>query len=235
MTDFTIGTKFTADASELIKALERISKLTAENKKQMEDFSKSSTASFSSIAKTMVRAEEARVKKEIASIQPSIEPATGKATYSEESKARIEQLKKGLTEYKTAVSAAQREVEASQKQHNSNMLKGQREYSNAVVALKKEESTAILEQAKKQREIDRQGLSGTELTTKAKEQSDAAVEAYQRANEAYKQQIEVRKSLSQQMSQSGDAATAKEKLLQSYPEWGGPFFLDMLLPAYYQK
>ena len=34
---------------------------------------------------------------------------------------------------------------------------------------------------------------------------------------------------------SPDVATAKEKLLQAYPNWGGAFFLDMMLPAYYQK
>lgn len=41
--------------------------------------------------------------------------------------------------------------------------------------------------------------------------------------------------LGEVVNESPDVAAAKEKLLQAYPKWGGVFFLDIMLPAYYQK
>lgn len=211
MADFekTVAIKFTTDANELLKALERITKLTAETKKQMEDLSKSSTASFSNISKAMVRAEEARVKKEISAVG-TIEPTTGKKSYTETDKARIEELKRGLAEYKTAALTAQREIEAAQRQHNKNMLDGQKQYTSAITTLKKEELAILVENERKKRETERQGLTGTDLVTKAKEQADAAVSSYQKINEAYKQQVEERKTLSAQLIQSQDDLTRNE-------------------------
>jgi len=37
------------------------------------------------------------------------------------------------------------------------------------------------------------------------------------------------------VGESADAKTAKEKLMKAYPNYGGAFLLDMMLPAFYKK
>ena len=41
--------------------------------------------------------------------------------------------------------------------------------------------------------------------------------------------------LEESVKSSPDPKTAKEKMIQAYPNWGGVFLLDMMLPAYYKK
>ena len=41
--------------------------------------------------------------------------------------------------------------------------------------------------------------------------------------------------LGESVKSSPDPKMAKEKMIQAYPNWGGVFLLDMMLPAYYKK
>lgn len=116
------------------------------------------------------------------------------------------ELNKIVGEYRNS----QKQIEAEIKDSAKRKLDGERQYFNADIALKKEQTKTFLEEARKQREEERAGLTGGELETKAKEQADAAIAAYQQANEAYKQQIEVRKNLAKQLITSQDEVTANE-------------------------
>jgi hypothetical protein len=64
-------------------------------------------------------------------------------------------------------------------------------------------------------------ISGHGIPSNAAEYFDATLGYYAKLGEIIKG--------------SPDVASAKEKLLKAYPNWGGVFFLDMMLPAYYKK
>ena len=55
------------------------------------------------------------------------------------------------------------------------------------------------------------------------------------ADDYYEATLGYYKTLGSIVGEAPDVVTAKEVLLQAYPDWGGGFFLDMMLPAYYQK
>ena len=202
MADVNLGIKFTLDTQDALSKLKSLGEKIKEVKKDIQDTQKLSGESLKSVTKVLSEQRQEQIKAQIDSIKSNYGPAQ---RVSEDDQKTIVALEQQLKEYVKAYAAAEQQIRAEDKATNTQILKGKQELSTATLALKKEEVKGILDQEKKRREAEREGLTGEDLASKAKEQADQATAAYEQINTAYKTQVEQRQTLAQQLISTQEA------------------------------